>query len=321
MQFIEAQSNLPSRNRWRDRADNLLKRILKEAGILSLGIRGKPHFVTLLLLLLIVYSYVFVQLFKSDWSEPESGHGPLVLILALWLLYRKWDEKNVAPELGVWRTAGIFTIFLLAAALYIVGLVGEISQFSYGSIVPFLIASILLFQSRNAKSGLALPVLFICFSIPLPLFIVVPVTLPMKQLVAEAAEQLLRIGGYPVARSGVILYLGPYQLQVADACAGLRTLFTLEALGLLYLILVESKSLVRNVILAVLVFPIAMLANTIRVILLCLITYYLGDAAGQGFIHGFAGIALFVCALLLMLASDSALRVIVARRKALPMAS
>jgi exosortase/archaeosortase family protein len=73
--------------------------------------------------------------------------------------------------------------------------------------------------------------------------------------------------------------------------------------------------------LAVLVFPIAMLANTIRVILLCLITYYLGDAAGQGFIHGFAGIALFVCALLLMLASDSALRVIVARRKALPMAS
>lgn len=299
----------------RDRANTLLQGRSKRAETLPLTMRAKPHFITLLLLLSVVYAYVFVQLFKSDWSQPESGHGPLVLVLSLWLLYRQWDEKNVAPGLDVPRTAGIFAIYLLAAVLYIVGIVGEISQFSYGSIVPFLIASILLFQSRSARISLALPVLFICFSIPLPDFIVVPITLPMKQLVAAAAEQFLWATGYPVARSGVILYLGPYQLQVADACAGLRTLFTLEALGLLYLILVESASLARNVTLALLVFPIAMLANMIRVVLLCLITYYLGDAAGQGYLHGFAGIVLFVGALVLMLASDAALRALGERHR------
>jgi len=298
-----------------DRENNLLKRISSNAGILSLAIWSKPRFNTLLLLLSAVYVYVFVQLFNSDWSEPESGHGPLVLVLALWLLYREWDEKNVAPELGVWRTTGIFAIYLLAAVLYIVGLVGEISQLSYGSIVPFLIASILLFQSRGARFGLALPILFVCFSIPLPFFVIAATTLPMKQVVAEATEQFLWATGYPVARSGVILYLGPYQLKVADACAGLRTLFTLEALGLLYLILVESASLARNVTLALLVFPIAMLANMIRVVLLCLITYYLGDAAGQGYLHGFAGIVLFVGALVLMLASDAALRALGERHR------
>jgi exosortase B len=299
----------------RERASTFLNGSLQRAGVLSLGIRAKPHFIALLLLLSFVYGYIIVLLFKSDWSQPESGHGPLVLVLALWLLYRQWDEKNVALELSVWRISGIFAIFLLAAALYTIGLVGEISQLSYGSIVPFLISSILLFQSRSARISLALPVLFICFSIPLPDFIVIPVTLPMKQLVSEAAERFLWAIGYPVARSGVVLYLGPYQLQVADACAGLRTLFTLEALGLLYLILVESTSLVRNAVLAILVFPIAMLANTIRVILLCLITYYLGDAAGQGFLHDFAGMVLFICALLLMLACDAALRACTTRRR------
>jgi len=275
---------------------------------LSLAFRAKPHFISFLLLLSFVYAYVLVQLFKSDWSAPESGHGPLILVLAVWLLYRKWDEKSFAPELSVWRAVGVAAISLFAATLYVLGVVGEISQLSYGSIVPFLIASILLFQSRHARISLFLPVIFVCFSVPLPEFVVVPVTLPMKRFVAEATEQFLRATGYPVARAGVILYVWPYQLQVADACAGLRTLFTLEALGLLYLTLMESKSVVRNVVLAVLVFPIAMLANTLRVILLCLITYYLGDAAGQGFLHGFAGIVLFVGALLLLIGSDAALR-------------
>jgi len=294
----------------------LLKRGSQNARALSLLMRAKPHFIILLLLLSVVYAYVFLQLVNSDWSEAESGHGPLVLVLALWLLYREWDEKDVVPELTLWRITAIFAIYLLAAVLYVVGLVGEITQLSYGSIVPFLVASILMFQSRSTRIGLVLPVLFICFSIPLPYFIVAATTLPMKQVVAQATEQFLWAAGYPIARSGVILYLGSYQLQVADACAGLRTLFTLEALGLLYLILVKSTSLARNVILAVLVFPIAMVANTIRVILLCLITYYLGDAAGQGYLHGFAGMVLFVGALLLMLAADAALRFFAKRRRA-----
>ena len=104
------------------------------------------------------------------------------------------------------------------------------------------------------------------------------------------------------------LQIGQYQLLVADACAGLQTLLTLEALGLFYLNLVNHSSVYRNVILAILIVPISFSANVIRVIVLTLITYHFGDAAGQGFLHDFAGMVLFVSALVLILSVDGILQ-------------
>jgi exosortase/archaeosortase family protein len=114
----------------------------------------------------------------------------------------------------------------------------------------------------------------------------------------------------------VILQIGQYQLLVADACAGLQTLLTLEALGLFYLNLMRHPSAFRNIGLALFIIPISFSANVIRVIVLTLITYYYGDAAGQGFLHGFAGMVLFVTALVLILSIDSALQWTIRRREA-----
>jgi exosortase/archaeosortase family protein len=108
--------------------------------------------------------------------------------------------------------------------------------------------------------------------------------------------------------------VGPYQLLVADACAGLNTLLTLEALGLLYLNLVRHESAARNITLAILIVPISFAANVIRVITLTLITYHFGDEAGQGFLHGFAGMVLFMAALMLIIAADTATRAFVRTR-------
>jgi len=102
---------------------------------------------------------------------------------------------------------------------------------------------------------------------------------------------------YPIARTGVILSIGQYQMEVANACSGLNSMYSLSAIGILYLYLMRHTSVQRNVILVASLWPIAFLANIIRVIALVLITYYFGDAAGQGFFHGFAGIALFSIAI------------------------
>jgi exosortase len=144
--------------------------------------------------------------------------------------------------------------------------------------------------------------------VPLPGAIVDAVTMPVKLAVSATVGQLLYWAGLPISLSGVLIQIGPYQLLVADACAGLTTLFTLEALGFLYLNIVRSSSTARNVILAILIVPISFMANVIRVMTLVLITYYLGDAAGQGFLHGFAGLLLFVTALLLTLMVDGLLQ-------------
>jgi exosortase B len=279
-------------------------------------IKAKPNFFRLLLLLAAAYSYVLVQLFQDEWKRAESSSGPIVLVLALWLLFRIWDESNVGNEIRRARVVGILLLFFFAAIMFMLGVVGQISELAYGSIIPFVSASILLFQNKTAQPKLMLPVFFLLFSIPLPGFIVDPITLPLKQVVAAATEGILHALAYPVARSGVIIYLGQYELQVADACAGLRTLFTLEALGLMYLNLFEFRSALRNICLALLVVPISIIANIIRVVSLCLITYTWGDDAGQGFLHQFAGMVLFLCALLLLLAADSGLRAVVRCRRA-----
>jgi exosortase B len=144
--------------------------------------------------------------------------------------------------------------------------------------------------------------------IPLPGTVVDMVTLPMKMAVSYVAEHVLFWAGYPIGRTGVILQIGQYMLLVADACAGLHTLLTLEALGLLYLNIVRRDSMFRNVGLALLIVPISFTANVIRVMTLTLITYHFGDEAGQGFLHGFAGIVLFLSALLLIIGFDTALQ-------------
>jgi exosortase len=113
--------------------------------------------------------------------------------------------------------------------------------------------------------------------------------------------------GYPVSRTGVILSVGPYQLLVADACAGLNSMFTLEALGLLYMNLMNYTAPARNIALALLIIPISFVSNVVRVMILVLVTYHFGDEAGQGFVHGFAGMVLFMVALMLMLATDKVL--------------
>ena len=106
------------------------------------------------------------------------------------------------------------------------------------------------------------------------------------------------------------MQIGQYMLLVADACAGLHTLLTLEALGLLYLNIVQRDSLFRNAGLAMLIVPISFTANVIRVMTLSLVTYHFGDAAGQGFLHGFAGMVLFLTALLLIIGLDTALHAV-----------
>jgi len=145
---------------------------------------------------------------------------------------------------------------------------------------------------------------FMVFMVPLPEALVAAVTAPLKSAVSAVASSLLYAIGYPVGRSGVIMTVGPYQLLVADACAGMRTLFMLEAMGIFYLNVVRHSSVLRNVGLALLIVPISFTANVLRVIALTLITWYFGDEAGQGFMHGFAGMVLFGVALVLTYGVD-----------------
>jgi exosortase B len=243
------------------------------------------------------------SLFTGIWSREEQAHGPIVLAIACWLMYRKWPQMWRASEGAPASKAG-WPVLAVGLLLYVVGRSQSILLFEIGSLLWVLCATLLLMRGKAALKAQWFAIFFMLFMIPLPGPVVDALTLPMKTLVSYLAEHVLFWAGYPIARSGVILQIGPYKLLVADACAGLHTLFTLEAMGLLYLNLVRRESFFRNVTLALLVVPISLAANVVRVITLTLVTYHFGDEAGQGFLHGFAGIVLFVTALLLIMGVD-----------------
>jgi exosortase B len=265
--------------------------------------------------LVVLYLPSLVDLMRGVWSSDQQAHGPIVLSIACWLIYRKWSDMLRASEgqLAAPRTG--WSIFIIGLLFYIIGRSQDILLFEIGSVIWLLAAILLLIRGGVALKVMWFPLFFMLFMIPLPGVVVDAVTMPMKMAVSYVAENVLFWAGYPIARTGVILQIGQYKLLVADACAGLHTLFTLEALGLLYLNIIRHDSLIRNIALAILIVPISFTANVIRVMVLTLITYHYGDEAGQGFLHGFSGMVLFLTALLLIIGVDSLFQLVVKLRR------
>ena len=263
----------------------------------------------------LLYAPSLVDLFRDVWSTDEQAHGPIVLGVACWLAWRNWPEMWRKSE-GQPTSAAGWPVVVFGLLLYVVGRSQGILLFEIGSVLWLLTGALLLTRGGAAVKAQWFALFFMIFMVPLPSTVVDAVTMPMKMAVSYAAETVLFGIGYPIARTGVVLQIGQYQLLVADACAGLHTLFTLEALGLLYLNIVRHDSWFRNILLAILIVPISFIANVFRVMVLTLITYHFGDEAGQGFLHGFAGMVLFLSALLLIIGVDSALQLAVRVRRA-----
>ena len=275
-----------------------------------------PTWAPLALGVLLMYVPSFYDIFNGLWSTEEQAHGPIILGISLWLLYRNWDAMLAASEPPRANWLG-WPMLAVSLCVYFLGRSQGIAIFEIGSFLGTLMSLLLITRGTRALKAQWFPFFFMLFMLPLPGSLVDLLTMPMKTAVSWVVGNVLYAVGYPISRTGVILQIGQYQLLVADACAGLHTLFTLEALGLLYLNIVRHNSLFRNVALAILIIPISFLSNVIRVMVLTLITYHMGDAAGQGFLHGFAGMVLFVSALILIIATDSLLRFGV-KEKAMP---
>lgn len=266
---------------------------------------GGQAFAVLMVGLAVLYGPTYYTLAHTVWATDEQGHGPIILAISLWLMWRKRDEF-IALETRPANLAGSLLLFF-GFLFYLLGRTQQLETIEVGSQLLVIAGTLLVLKGWAALRLMAFPLFFMVFMVPLPSVLVQIITVPLKTAVSYVAELLLYQAGYPIARTGVILSVGPFQLLVADACAGLNSMFTLEALGLLYMNLMKYQSIPRNITLALLIIPISFIANIIRVMILVLVTYHFGDAAGQGFVHGFAGMVLFMVALVLILFVDTLL--------------
>lgn len=258
---------------------------------------------------LALYLPTYWDLSHTIWASDEQGHGPIILAVSVWLLYQRRVNLAGLPNSPSFGLA--VPVFLFGLLCYALGRSQGIWILEVGSQILVLAGLLLFFKGLAGVKGALFVLFFLLFMVPLPGALVAALTTPLKSLVSAVASQVLFHAGYPVGRSGVLLTVGQYQLLVADACAGLNSMFTLEALGMLYMNIMGYTSIRRNVALALLLVPISFFANVIRVMILVLVTYHFGDEAGQGFIHGAAGMVLFMVALSLMLVTDKLLGVFI----------
>ncbi len=276
-------------------------RVNAQSGWLVAGREWLP----VLLGLLFLYFPTFYGFATTIWQEDDYAHGPIILGVILWLIWNKRLTLLSAPV----SPAIVPGIALLTMSLlfYVLGRSQGIGVLEIGALIPMLAGVLLAMRGTAVLRAFGFVLLFCAYLIPLPGVFVDGVTGPLKQYVSAIAEQLLYIAGYPIARNGVMLTIGQYQLLVADACSGINSMFSLSAIGLLYLYLMQRKRWLHNGLILASLLPIAFGANIVRVIILVLVTYRYGDSAGQGFIHRFSGMLMFVVALVVILMLDAIL--------------
>jgi exosortase len=227
--------------------------------------------------------YQFATIF---WSRPDDAHEPLVLMGVMAGFWRERAWFN-------WRAGSGCSTFAPSLAvssiiLYAIGSSQEFYQMEGLGLLGFVVSCLLLTTDQKALRRVLWLSVLCLFVIPVPGTLLDAVLLPMKLVLTEGVVRLFSFLGYPVASHGVIISVGFYQLQVADACAGLRSMLALTAIGLFFLYFIPSRNRPTNVVILALIAPFAIFANFCRISLLVALTYYFGGDFSESF-HSVAG--------------------------------
>lgn len=246
----------------------------------------------------------------GPWAAYSQGHELLLLSVAAWLVWRQQGVPVSGAAGAALRSPAFWLGWGAGLLAYWLGRTQELIRIELLALWWLAMMVMLAGRGWHGLRRTWFAWLFCLFAMPLPFSVVLALTAPLKEAVSALAALILSGVGYPVGRSGVVLTVGQYQLLVAEACAGLHSMFILEAMGLLYSHLAAHGSRWRTLWLALLAIPVSFVANVMRVIILVLVTHHFGDAAGQGFVHHFAGLVLFAVALVLMAVVDFVLGLI-----------
>jgi exosortase len=262
----------------------------------------RPSLIFLLIAALAFAVPTLIGIAHASWATEQGGHGPMVLAVAIWLIVRDRAAVQALARPGSATITALLLVPLLI--VYVFARITSIIEIEALAMYGALLVVAYGFVGLSAMIRLWFPLLFLLFAVPPPDTLYALLTQPLKIAISDWSVDLLYALGYPVASSGVILQIGQYQLLVAAACSGVNSLLSLTALGLFYSYIRHGSHPVQMSILVLFTVPIAIAVNLVRVLMLMLITYYFGEAAGQGWFHEFAGLSMFVVALAMVYAVD-----------------
>ncbi len=249
-------------------------------------------------LLLVLYFRIGTKL-VTDWATlTDFSHGFLIPFFIAYVLWNKADQIRSTPLRPTW--AGLLPV-AAGVALLLVGVYGADLFLSRISFVLVVTGLVWTFAGSAMLRVLRLPLAAMLLAIPLPAIVFNQLTLPLQLLASSVASAILPLAGVPVLREGNIIQLPTMQLEVAEACSGIRSLLSLFTCAVIFGYLAETH-LSRRLLLMLASLPIAIVANVIRIVGTGVCVQYWNPARALGFFHEFSGWLMFVVSLLCLTA-------------------
>ena len=238
--------------------------------------------------------------FVSNWDSERSLFEWIILVTGVALLVRQGQKLPPGKGNG-WVTAAVLAVVL---PTFVVATVIGSAWFQWAGTCGAFAALFYHYGGWPAIGRLAFPLIYLLLAAQLPPSLVTWLTQALTLWLSTAATTLLWWAGYDAAHLGTTLYINQYELRMVDACSGLKSLFSLIAIGIFYLHVRYRSDWRHLALMSLVMIPIAIFANLLRVLALMFTTIYLGDAAAQGIIHLFTGLFVFVVSLLVLIALD-----------------
>lgn len=258
-----------------------------------------------LLFVATLYWTVVPKLVHDWWDDPNFSHGFLVPLFSAWLI---WERRAELRAFASKRTLlpGIFLV-LLGVAMLIVGKAGG-EYFTMRSSLVFVTGGLFWIVFGGEGFRLCLfPLAFLFFMVPIPYILYDAIAFPLKMIASWFGEHSLNFVGVPVFREGNIMFLPNIQLEVADACSGIRSLMSLMALAAAMAYFM-TLGITRRGVLFLSAVPVSIATNSLRIFVTGILSYKFGQKAAEGFFHEFSGWIVFLSGGVALLLTSLALR-------------
>ena len=247
-------------------------------------------------LLVVIFLPVFPGLWNAWMNHSNSSHGVLVPLVSLYFIWdRRFDLKNSKLSSSRWG----LIILVLSLVFYLLALIGGIAFVSRLMIIFSLVGSVLYLFGKDVFRVIAFPLIFLLFMVPVPDSIIGMVSLPLQTFATKISAGIIQTCSIPVLREGNMLYFVQTQLEVAEACSGIRSIVAITMLSTIF-VYISKGSLAQKAIILCSAVPVALLANIMRVSGTGILAHFYGDQVARGFLHDFSGLVVFLFGLIVL---------------------
>jgi EpsI family protein len=245
---------------------------------------------------LLLFGSAIAQLY-SVWNEqPEYSYGILIPFVSGFLIWRERGQLRGLPFTGSWYG---LVLIVVGLALRLVGQLSTMPALVHYALLLVLYGLVLALTGPIVFRRLFMPLFILMFMVPLPPVLSNQLSVELQLLSSQIGVWVIRAAGISVFLEGNVIDLGSYQLEVAQACSGLRYLFPLMTLSFLTASSVRLPIWKRTIVFLSSI-PITVLMNSLRIGLIGMTVERWGTRMAEGLLHEFEGWLVFMVSTLLV---------------------